>query len=70
MVGRFSEVVQKLGMQMSKCDHLIFYRNSYGGLIVLVVYMDDIVIIGNDVVGITSLKSFSSHNFIQKIWAL
>lgn len=43
---------------MSKCDHLVFYRNFDGGWILLVVYVDDIVMAGSDVVDITSLKEF------------
>ena len=64
--GRFSEVVQKFGMQKSKCDHSVFYRNSTTGLILLVVYVDDIVITGNDSAGISSLKSFLQTQFQTK----
>ena len=45
-------------MQKSKSDHSIFYRNSSSGIILLVVYVDDIVITGSDSKGISSLKSF------------
>lgn len=34
---------------MSKCDHSIFYGKSNGGLILLVVYVDDIVVVGSNV---------------------
>ena len=56
--GRFSEVVQKFGMQKSKCDHLVFYKNSNICLILLVVYVDDIVITENNSASISSLKFF------------
>ena len=45
-------------MQKSKFDHSVFYRNSNSSIILLVVYVDDIVIIGSDSEGISSLKSF------------
>ena len=45
-------------MQKSKSDHSVFYRNSSLGIILLVVYVDDIVITGNDSKGISSLKFF------------
>ena len=64
--GRFSEMVQQFGMQKSKCDHSVFYKNSDTGLILLVVYMDDIVIIRNDSAGISSLKSFLQTQFQSK----
>ena len=45
-------------MQKSKYDHSIFYKNSSSGIILLVMYVDDIVITGSDSKGILSLKSF------------
>ena len=45
-------------MLKSKSDHSVFYRNSEAGIILLVVYADDIVITKSDMVGISSLKSF------------
>ncbi|WMV33531.1 hypothetical protein MTR67_026916 [Solanum verrucosum] len=43
---------------MSKCDHSVFYHHSTMGIILLVMYVDDIVITGSDYVEISSLKSF------------
>ncbi len=64
--GRFSEAVQEFGMQKSKCDHSVFYRQSEAGLILLVVYVDDIVITGSDSAGISSLKSFPPNPISDK----
>ncbi|XP_057993063.1 uncharacterized mitochondrial protein AtMg00810-like, partial [Hevea brasiliensis] len=64
--GRFSEAIQEFGMQKSKCDHLVFYRQSEVGLILLVVYVDDIVITGSDSAGISSLKTFLQTQFQTK----
>ena len=58
LFGKFSKAVEEFGMQKSKFDHSIFYRNSNSGIIFLVVYVDDIVITGSDFKGISSLKSF------------
>ena len=55
--GRFSSVVQEFGMLRSTADHSFFYHhNSSGQYIYLVVYVDDIVITGNDQDGIQKLK--------------
>ena len=35
---KFSQAVEKFGMQKSKSDHSIFYRNSSSGIILLVVH--------------------------------
>ena len=50
-------------MQKSKSDHSVFYRNSQAGIILLVVYVDDIIIIGDDMASISSLKSFLYGQF-------
>ena len=50
-------------MQKSKFDHSVFYRNFNSGIILLVVYVDDIVITGSDSKGISSLKSFLQSQF-------
>ncbi|TYK25675.1 Cysteine-rich RLK (RECEPTOR-like protein kinase) 8 [Cucumis melo var. makuwa] len=47
--------------QLPRRVHLIimfFYRRSDNGIVLLVVYVDDIVITGNDASGISSLKTF------------
>ena len=50
-------------MQKSKSDHSVFYRNFQVGIILLGVYVYDIIITGDDVAGISSLKSFIHGKF-------
>ena len=64
--GKFSEVIQEFGMNKSKVDHSVFYRQSANGNILLVVYVDDIVITGSDCAGISSLKLFMHSKFHTK----
>ena len=64
--GKFSEVIEKFGMQKSKFDHSVFCRNSQAGIILFVVYVDDIIITGNDMTSISSLKSFLHGQFHTK----
>ena len=64
--GKFNEVIEKFDMQKSKSDHSVFYRNSQVGIILLVVYVDDIIITMNDMTGISSLKSFLYGQFHTK----
>ena len=63
---KFSQAVEKFGLQKSKSDHSVFYRNSGSGIILLVVYVDDIVITESDSTGISSLKSFLHNQFHTK----
>ena len=64
--GKFNQAVKEFGMQKNKFDDSVFYRNSSSGIILLVVYMDDIVIIGSDSEVILSLKSFFQSQFHTK----
>ena len=53
-------------MQKSKSDHSVFYKNSSSGIILLVVYVDDIVITRSDCKGSSFLKSFLQSQFHPK----
>ena len=61
--GKFSQAVEEFGMQKSKSDHSVFYKNSNSGIILLVY---DIIITGSDSKGISSLKSFFQSQFHTK----
>ena len=65
--GRFISVVQEFGMLCSTTDHSVFYHhNSSRQCIYLVVYVDDIVITGNDQDGIQKLKQHLFTHFQTK----
>lgn len=63
---KFSKVALEFGLNKSKYDHSIFYRQLAVGLIFLVIYVDDIVIIGDDCAGIFFFKSFLHTKFHTK----
>ena len=63
---RFSTVIQEFGMTRCEADHSVFYRHSVVGCIYLIVYVDDIVITGNDHHGITQVKQHLCHHFQTK----
>ncbi|GAA0154078.1 transmembrane signal receptor [Lithospermum erythrorhizon] len=64
--GKFSKAIKRLGILTCKSDESVFYKRSGVDIILLVVYVDDIVIIGSDCVGIASLKSFLQDQFHTK----
>ena len=65
--GKFSQSFEEFGLQKSKSDNSVFYRNSSSGIIILlVVYVDDIVITGSNSKGISSFKYFLQSQFHTK----
>ena len=60
--GRFSSALLHFGMTRCEADHSVFSIHSPSGkCIYLVVYVDDIVITGNDTIGIQSISLVSSR---------
>ena len=65
--NRFTSVVQEFGMIRSATDHSIFYHHSSTGkCIYLIVYVNDIVIIGIDQDGIQKPKQHLFSHFQTK----
>jgi hypothetical protein len=65
--GRFSAAVLAFGLSRSGTDHSVFYRYSEDGRrILLLVYVDDIVITGDDLDGIQKLKIHLHQQFHTK----
>ena len=64
--GKFNKEIQAFGMNKSKKNHSVFYKKLATGIILLVVYVDDIVITGNDHAGISDLKAFMHSKFHTK----
>ncbi|KAI3441040.1 Protein kinase domain-containing protein [Psidium guajava] len=65
--GRFTTaVVRDFGMKQSIKDSSVFYHTSPTGCIYMVVYVDDIVITGSDLAGISRLKEFLHSQFQTK----
>lgn len=64
MFDRFSSVVLSLLFRPSTSDHSVFVRHS--GTIVLIVYLDDILLSGDDSAGIVDLKRYLGQQFHTK----
>lgn len=55
--GRFSNVILSMDFVQCHSDHICFiHRHSNGHCIILVVYVDDIILTGDDVPGIAKVK--------------
>ena len=64
--SKFIKADETFGMKKSKSDYSVFYKNSIYGIIMLVAYVDDIVIIRSDLVS-HLLNPFFTINFTQRI---
>ncbi|XP_071920664.1 uncharacterized protein [Coffea arabica] len=61
---RFNKAVQKFGFLQSQADHTLFYRHSKEGKVaILIVYVDDIILTGDDCGGLENLKKFLAKEF-------
>ncbi|KAJ0779316.1 putative RNA-directed DNA polymerase [Helianthus annuus] len=59
-------VLFELGFTQSKCDHSLFVKTSGLVIVVLLVYVDDIVITGNNEQEILHVKQFVQSKFLIK----
>jgi hypothetical protein len=56
---RFSRAMQRFGYNQSQADHTLFIKHSITGKVTaLIVYVDDIVLTGNDNEEIQRLKKY------------
>ncbi|CAH9105932.1 unnamed protein product, partial [Cuscuta epithymum] len=62
--GRFEKTVKKRGYTQAQSDHTLFYKHSAEGKVaVLIVYVDDIVLTGDDQGELAALKNFLAQQF-------
>ena len=58
--AKFSSTISRLGYMASHYDSALFLRRTDKGTILLLLYMDDMIITGDDFSGIQELKDFLS----------
>uniref|UniRef100_A0A2N9F645 Integrase catalytic domain-containing protein n=1 Tax=Fagus sylvatica TaxID=28930 RepID=A0A2N9F645_FAGSY len=63
---KFSKTMVSHGMTRSQADHSVFFKKTRTGIVILVVYVDDIVITGSDKEGIQILINHLSSSFLTK----
>jgi transposase InsO family protein len=60
---RFSRVMIDIGFQFCLTDTALFIKNSDAGIIVLLLYVDDMIITGSDKQGVETIKTLLKSHF-------
>ncbi|KAM1060471.1 hypothetical protein ACFX2B_024847 [Malus domestica] len=64
--GRFTKSMKAFGYRQSNWDHTLFLKHRNGKVTALIIYVDDMVAIGDDPVEQTALKNYLSTEFEMK----
>ena len=65
-----SIVISFLGFVSSSHDFALFIKYTNAGHIIMSLYVDDIIIIGDDIDGISVLKTKLAKRFEIRIWVI
>ena len=62
---KFSDIAKKGGFQRCTVDHSVFFRHTQtGGVVIMAVYVDDIILTGSDDQGIHAAQTFLQSHFV------
>jgi hypothetical protein len=64
--GRFSAAMRKYGFQQSNSDHTLFLKHRLGKVTTLIIYVDDMIITGDDMEEISRLQEQLATEFEMK----
>ena len=64
--AKFSSTISRLGYMANHYDSALFLHRTDKGTILLLLYVDDMIITGNDLSGIQKLKVFLNQQFEMK----
>jgi hypothetical protein len=64
--GRFTKCMKSFGYSTSNSDHTLFFKRGQGKITALIIYVDDMVVTGNDADEISSLQQHLASEFEMK----
>ena len=65
-MAKFSSVITQQGFTPSSYDSALFIRHTSTGIILILLYVDDMIITGDDPAGICDLQKFLNQQFEMK----
>ena len=65
---RISRFLQSIGFVISNADYSMYVKKTNAGLVVIVIYVDDLIITGDDKVQIANVKKKVCARYAAKIW--
>ena len=64
--GRFTKSMRVFSYRQSNSDHTLFLKKQHGKITTLIVYVDDIIVTGNDLEKRKALQNYLSREFEMK----
>ncbi|KAK0585152.1 hypothetical protein LWI29_024002 [Acer saccharum] len=64
--GRFSTSMRRFGYHQSNSDHTLFFKRKGDKITILIVYVDDMIVTGNDDLEMTALQGYLATEFEMK----
>ncbi|CAL2272194.1 unnamed protein product [Prunus armeniaca] len=64
--GRFAASMKKFGYVQSNSDHTLFLKRHKGKLTALIIYIDDMIVIGGDQAEMQNLQKYLAYEFEMK----
>ncbi|KAM2306236.1 hypothetical protein ACFXTH_025703 [Malus domestica] len=64
--GRFTDAMKKYGYQQGSADHTLFIKRNGGRVTLLIIYVDDMVVTGDDTEEMERLQEYLSSEFEMK----
>ncbi|XP_071901935.1 retrovirus-related Pol polyprotein from transposon RE1 isoform X4 [Coffea arabica] len=61
--GRLTHAMEEYGFKQASADHTLFYKRNYNDITVLLVYVDDMIVTGNNKEEIENLRSYLAKEF-------
>jgi Reverse transcriptase (RNA-dependent DNA polymerase) len=64
--SKYSQVLQSFGFKQSPSDHSLFVLKSGSNITIMLIYMDDMIVTGNNEKNISTIKAFIQSQFKTK----